>query len=152
LNPFTENYDESINNIHPYAAYNLTENHWTINPMEPNEYSQQYPMEFEVQAAANRDTAEKLANRYQHLTQQLSSIHPNSPLGHNLTASKTLLIQHIKSMFDTIHLGRKQAFSDMGSGYGDFYNYQWQAAKRDGIVATFNEILSKEENSGRILE
>lgn len=146
LNPFTEDYDQSIENIHPYAAYNLTEGHWTIEPMQPEEYSKLFPAEFQRQADENTLTASRLAGRYFSLTQQLSTIHPNTPLWHNLTASKTLLIQHIKTMFDTIHLGRKQAFSSQGEGYGDFYNYQWQHAKKTGIVRTFNEILSNEEN------
>jgi hypothetical protein len=144
LNPGTEDYDKSITNIHPYAAYNLTEDKWTVEPVKPEEFNTNYPAEFEAQATENRHTAERLANRYKYLTQQLSTVHPNTPLGHNLTASKTLLLQHIRTMFDTLHLGRKNAFSSMGEGYGDFYNYQWQSAKRDGIVATFNEILNQE--------
>ena len=144
LNPFTEDYDNSITNIHPYAAYNLSEDHWTVEPMKPEEYNQPFPEEFEKAAGANLTTANQLVNRYHHLTLQLDSTYPQSPLWHNLTASKTLLLQQIKTMFDTIHLGRKQAFSASGQGYGDYYNYIWQAAKRDGIVSAFNEILNKE--------
>lgn len=145
LNPFTENYDDSIKNINPYAAYNLTENHWTVEPMKPEEYGKPFPEEFEKATQANLTAANQLVARYYHLTQQLSSTYPHSPLWHNLSASKTLLLQHIKAMFDTIHLGRKEAFSASGQGYGDYYNYQWQKAKADGIVSAFNEILNKEQ-------
>lgn len=145
LNPFTENFDQSIENIYPYAAYNISEDHWTVRPMTPEEYGKPFPVEFERQANENKDTAEKLVNRYNVLTSQLATAHPGTPLWHNLTASKTLLIHHIKTMFDTIHLGRKQAFSSQGEGYGDFYNYQWQKAKADGIVQAFNEIINKEQ-------
>jgi hypothetical protein len=144
LNPYTENYDESIRNIHPYDAYNLTEGHWTIEPMRPEEYGKPFPEEFERVASDNLGLANRLVARYHYLDNQLALTPANTPMGHNLTASKKLLIQHIKTMFDTIHLGRKQAFSDMGEGYGDFYNFQWQAAKRDGIITVFNEILNKE--------
>lgn len=144
LNPFTENFDESIKNIHPYAAYNLTENHWTVDPMQPHEYSTSPSTEFERVAEQNKVTANQLVARYKTLTQQLATTRPNSPLERNLQASMTLLLQHIKTMYDTIHLGRRHAFSDAGEGYGDFYNFQWQAAKRDGIVSSFNEILNKE--------
>lgn len=145
LNPYTENFDQSIKNIHPYAAFNLTENHWTVDPMKPEEFNKPFDPEFERVAGENKALAERLVSRYNHLQQQLATVHPNSPVFHNLTASKRLLVQHIKTMFDTIHLGRRQAFSDMGEGYGDFYNFQWQHAKRDGIVNSFNEILNKEQ-------
>lgn len=144
LNPDTENFDDSIKNIHPYAAYNLTEDHWTIEPMTPEEYGKPFPADFERQADANKEHAERLVNRYNYLQTQLSSVSPNSPQAHNLKGSKLLLVHFIKSMFDTIHLGRRQAFSDIGEGYGDFYNYQWQRAKQDGIITAFNEILNKE--------
>lgn len=144
LNPYTENHDDSIRNIHPYAAYNLTEDRWTIEPMRPEEYGKPLPEEFNRVASDNLELANRLVARYHYLDNQLALTPAHTPVGHNLTASKKLLIQHIKTMFDTIHLGRKQAFSDMGEGYGDFYNFQWQAAKRDGIVSAFNEILNKE--------
>lgn len=145
LNPYTENFDTSVESIHPYAAYNLTEDHWTTEPMKPEEYGKPFPPEFEQQAEANKRQAEMLVIRYHYLQSQLATVHPNSPLGHNLVASKKLLVQHIKTMFDDIHLGRKKAFSDIGEGFGDYYNYAWQAAKRDGIISSFNEILNKEQ-------
>lgn len=148
LNPGTENYDASIKNINPYAAYNLTENHWTIHPMKPEEYGKPVPNDYIQQVQSNKELASRLAERYNYLTNQLSSMHPHSPQWHNLDSSKRLLIQHIKTMYDSIHLGRKAAFSQQGEGYSDFYNYQWQAAKRDGIVRTFNEILNREEENG----
>jgi hypothetical protein len=147
LNPGVEDYDESIKNINPYAAYNLTENHWTVHPMKPEEYGKPVPNDYIQQVQSNKELASRLAERYNYLTNQLSSMHPYSPQWHNLDSSKRLLIQHIKTMYDSIHLGRKAAFSQQGEGYSDFYNYQWQAAKRDGIVRTFNEILNREENN-----
>lgn len=145
LNPGTEDFDESIKNIHPYAAYNLNENHWTVTPMEPEEYGDETPPDYIRQSESNKQTADQLVQRYYHLANQLQTVGLNGPTQVNIQASKRLVVQEIKNMFDTIHLGRKQAFSNQGSGYGDFYNYQWQAAKRDGIVRTFNEILNREE-------
>lgn len=144
LNPGVEDYDKSITNINPYAAYNLSEDHWTVNPMKPEQYGEPTPAGFEDQAAANAHTADQLATRYKYLTQQLASVHPGTPQSVNLEASKKLVVQNIRNMFDNIHLGRKNAFTSQGEGYGDFYNFQWQASKRDGIVNTFNEILNQE--------
>lgn len=148
MNPGTENFDESIKRINPYAAYNLTENHWTVHPMKPDEYGKPVPNDYIRQTESNKELANRLASRYNHLVTQLASLNPHSPQWHNLDASKRLLVQHIKTMYDSIHLGRKAAFSEHGEGYSDFYNYQWQAAKRDGIVRTFNEILNREEHNG----
>lgn len=144
LNPVVENFDESINNIHPYAAYNLSEGHWTVEPMKDSGFPKAFPTDFERVATENRETAEQLVSRYKYLQSQLGTTYPNSPQFHNLSASKKLLVQHIKTMYDTIHLGRQQAFTATGEGFGDFYNFQWQAAKRDGIISSFNEILNKE--------
>jgi hypothetical protein len=47
-------------------------------------------------------------------------------------------------LFDSLHLGRKHAFSNQGEGYGDFYNFQWQSAKESGIVNALNEIINQE--------
>jgi hypothetical protein len=141
-NPIVEDYDESIGNINPYAAYNLTLDKWTTMP-DPNP-ELRYPAEFEAQAKENRETAERLVARHKWLTQQLSMVAPGSPQARNWEGSMTLLHQHIRTMFDQIHLGRVNAFGPGGTGFGDFYNYQWQAAKRDGIVASFNEILNGE--------
>lgn len=147
LNPGTENFDESIKNINPYAAYNLTENHWTVHPMKPEEYGKPVPHDYIEQTESNKQLAIQLTNRYTYLTNQLASLNVHSPQWHNLNASKRLLIQHIKTMYDSIHLGRKSAFSEHGEGYSDFYNYQWQHAKQSGIIRTFNEILNREESS-----
>lgn len=145
LNPLVEDYDESIELIHPYASFNLTENHWTIEPpMISDDPNSMYPVEYEEQAQRNLQQATQLVERFKVLSGQLASTMPGSPLYRNLEASMTLLRQHVRNMFDNIHLGRKNAFSQHGGGYGDFYNYQWQAAKRDGIINAFNEILNGE--------
>lgn len=144
LNNLVEARADSITNIHPYAAYNVTTDEWTVKPPARSETDSRYPPEYEQKVASNRQQAEQLVARHNYLMQQMSMVPKNSPQWHNYNSSMTLLVSFIKTMFDEIHLGRKAAFSNQGEGYGDFYNYQWQAAKRDGIVNAFTEILNME--------
>lgn len=51
-----------------------------------------------------------------------------------------LITDQAKALFDDIHLGRKQAFSQHGDGYGDFYNFRWQAHKRFGTIQALNSL------------
>jgi len=134
LNQYVENESNSIVNIHPYAAYNLTTDGWTVKPAkQPNTL---YPKEYEDAADANLMAAKTLVDRYNAVDKEANNV--------NKAQHKKLIVQQANNLFDTIHLGRKEAFSNTGEGYGDYYNYAWQRAKRDGIVNALNEILTGE--------
>ena len=144
LNSGVEDGPDAIKNIHPYAAYNLTANTWTVKPPKLSDNpAASYPPEFEAQAAANKELAEALEARYKALVQQMDSSAPHTPPWHNARSAVAAVVQQAESLFDQIHTGRKNAFSNQGMGYADFYNYQWQAAKRDGIVQTLNNITQR---------
>src|SRR5882757_2614913 len=145
LNYDTENFDESITRIQPYAAYNLTENHWTTEP--ENNPVRDVPKEYEEQAQSNRRNAEDLVSYYTHHRELLSSAVPNSPGWHNSMTSMKNVVSQARALFDQIHSNRRQAFDSHGEGYHDFYNYQWQAAKRDGIVQKLNQIANAGEEA-----
>lgn len=138
LNPGVENFDDSIKAIHPYAAYNLTQDKWTISP-EANPI-REIPRQYEEQASRNRETAETLAARYNHIRTELATTSPHSPHWHDALRAMHVVASQAQALFDQIHSNRKQAFDAQGEGYHDFYNYQWQAAKRDGIVSILNQI------------
>lgn len=138
LNFDTENYDDSIKKIHPYVAYNLTENHWTVEPEKHPIVD--VPVEYEEQATRNRLAAETLARRYDSLRYIMAFEAPYSPRWHDALRSLRMVATEAQALFDQIHSNRKQAFDPQGEGYHDFYNYQWQAAKRDGIVSILNQI------------
>lgn len=139
LNFDVENYDDSIKVIHPYAAYNLTEDHWTVEP-EANPV-RDIPGEYETQANANRMAAKELSSFYDMHRETLASEAPHSPRWHDALRHLHVVAGEARALFDQIHTNRKQAFNAQGEGYHDFYNYQWQAAKRDGIVSTLNQIM-----------
>lgn len=143
LNFDTEAYDDSIKLIRPYAAYNLTENHWTVEP-ESNPV-RDVPKEYEEQAQRNTSAATALANRYDSLRYILAEEQTHSPRWHDALRSMHVVAGEAQALFDQIHSNRKQAFNAQGEGYHDFYNYQWQAAKRDGIVNKLNQIAQAAE-------
>lgn len=144
LSPYVTNDPNSIVGIHPYAAYNVTLDEWTVKPAKGTNLPSVFPADYERKAADNLQQAQQFVDRHNYLMQQMSMVPKNSPQWHNFNTSMTLLKSFVKTMFNDIHLGRQNAFSAQGEGYGDFYNYQWQAAKRDGIVRALNEILHME--------
>lgn len=144
LNYDVEAYDDSIKIINPYAAYNLTENDWTVRP-EDNPV-RDIPQEYEQQASLNKEQAEELVRAYERARYALTIESPNTPHWHNAMTSMQNVSAQARALFDQIHTNRKQAFNSQGEGYHDFYNYQWQAAKRDGIVQKLNQIAQAADN------
>lgn len=147
LNEGVEAHHDSIVHIHPYAAYNLTKDQWTVKP--PNlpkdtPLESLYPDEYHVQAAANQEAANALVTRYNSIRSEGSMIRPGSPQDVNNARHKALVRTEAQNLFDALHLGRKMAFSNQGEGYGDFYNFQWQHAKQAGVINALNEIINQE--------
>lgn len=147
LNENVEAHTDSIVHIHPYSAYNLNTDQWTIKP--PNiprdtDVESLYPAEYHAQAQVNKETAEALVTRYNAIRREGQSLAPGSPHDVNNRRHKALVRAEAQTLFNSLHLGRKKAFSPDGSGYGDFYNFQWQHAKQAGVVNALNEIINQE--------
>jgi hypothetical protein len=145
LNDQVEATSNSITNIHPYAAYNLTKDEWTIKPPGlPSDPHSLYPEEYYNQADANKEAAHALVTRYNSVRAEGSTIVSGTPQEVNNKRHRALVQAEARTLFDSLHLGRKHAFSNIGEGYGDFYNFQWQSAKESGIVNALNEIINQE--------
>lgn len=143
LNYEVEDNPGAIKEIHPYAAYDLTDNSWVVSPeSNPN---REIPHQYEDQALRNRMEAKMLGHFYAMHRSALSTEIPHSPRWHNAMTGLKNVAAQAQALFDQIHSNRKQAFSPQGEGYHDFYNYQWQAAKRDGIVGILNQISQAAE-------
>jgi hypothetical protein len=148
-NPGTHDH---IENIKPYAAYNLTAGQWDVEPpVLPQDPASLYPREwFE---AAGRDTvaASRIVSRYTQATDDLSSLPAGSPHAvnaeHSLVAARALA----RTLFDEIHHGRRAAFAPGGTGYGDWSNFRWQLAKETGAIKALRTITeaADEERKAR---
>lgn len=143
LNYEVEDNPGAIQEIHPYAAYDLTDNSWVV-PPEANPI-REIPHQYEEQAQRNRESANELASHYDRFRMALANETPHSPRWHDALRALNVVASQAQALFDQIHSNRKQAFNPQGEGYHDFYNYQWQAAKRDGIVNTLNHISQAAE-------
>jgi hypothetical protein len=124
-----------IRNINPYAAYDLTHDRWTTRPpVLPNDPSTLYPASFKKAVGAEQEQARGIVARYGTLKNQVDATQPGSPGWHNAVAALNGTVSQGRALFDSIHLGRKMAFGEGGSGYGDYYNYRWQAHKAAGTA------------------
>jgi hypothetical protein len=143
LNPGTT--ARSIEAIHPYAAYNLTADRWDITPPElPDDPRSLYPAEWKTAVDAEQQHAELLVNRYNTLRGQAAQQVENSPAWKNAMDSQKAVIEQARALFDDIHMSRRMAFSSSGEGYGDYYNYRWQAHKEAGTVQALSTLATAE--------
>lgn len=142
-----------IRDIHPYAAYNLTTDEWTVHPPElPENPESLYPQQYWDHVEAERGTATGLVEKYNRLSGNVTSMAPHTPGWINSLHEMGLVIDQAKALFDDIHLGRRKAFGPDGAGYGDFYNFRWQAHKRYGTVQALNALSSANKGAQESLE
>lgn len=142
LNPMIDNRADGITNIRPYAAYNVTLDEWTTKP--PKTPESNFPEEFDRQANDNISLTRVLSDRYNTVNSTRLTTLPNSPQYINAQTHLNHIKAEAQSLYDSIHTGRKSAFQPNGGGYSDFYNYQWQRAKRDGLITALNGIINGE--------
>lgn len=144
LNDNVEAQPDSIVNIRPYAAYNLNTDEWTTRPPKlPENPGNLYPAVFEEHASYNQDAARTLVDRFNAILRDLRFTSPGTPQYINAQAHLKSLRYQARFLYDNIHLGRQKAFSPDGEGYSDYYNYQWQRAKRDGVVTALKSIIGE---------
>ncbi|MDJ0463196.1 hypothetical protein [Streptomyces sp. H27-C3] len=132
---------KDITAINPYAAYSLTRDDWTVTPPNlPNDVRSSYPDSYRSAADEDEHQAKHLLDRYRFLSASLNAVAKGSPAWMNCATELRTVIAQATSLFDAIHLGRRQAFSPQGTGYSDFNNFRWQAAKETGTVTTLRQL------------
>ena len=121
---------QDITTIHPYAAYNLKSEQWEVTP-DPHPVHD-HPGNWD--RIADLDTQQ---------AQEIESLWESGPTGaiHARSAAR--------SLWNAIHVGRREAFSDTGLGYGDIHNFRWQAAKRSGAVDILRGIVTDADDYDR---
>lgn len=125
-----------IRSIHPYAAYDLTHNEWTVFPT-PHEAPKNAAWEHAAQR--DRSMAADIVGRY---SQALTNIHSatTAPARRNAEFALKQAMAQGSALFEDIHHGRRYAFSPSGAGYEDFHNYRWQAGKSLGTVPALKHL------------
>lgn len=143
---FFVNHDAyDIRRIHPYAAYDLTSDNWAVDP-DPNAHPLVMP---EWVHAVNNDKAQSalIIRRYNKALEEVDgSLNP----GGRLNASITLraAAREGAALYDSIHEGRKKAFSSTGQGYNSLPEYRYKSAKATGILAALRELKDELRDAG----
>ena len=125
-----------IRTIHPYAAYDLKHNEWTVFPRKssaPNNPA------WEKAVQQDRTMAVDIVTRYSRALTDVQAA-PNDAARRNAEFKVQQALQHGAMLFEDIHRSRKLAFGEFGKGYDDFYNYRWQAGKKYGTVTALRKM------------
>ena len=143
MNPGT---GTDITKIHPYAAYDVVSNQWTVRPPDvAADPRSAYPSDWARKAQADKGYTDSIIRRYNQFSDALNSSQPGSPGWHNAGAGVQLAAAQAHALFSEIHTGRRDAFGDQGHGYGDWNNYRWQAAKEAGVISGLHDIVEAQE-------
>lgn len=132
-----------IRNIHPYAAYNLTEDEWTVHPISlPEDWDPitHFPTSWWDNIHAERAVADHLLNQFHVLRSHLNMQRPGTGTYINDASALHDVVRRASDLFDSIHGERHQAFGPGGSGYMDYYNFRWQASKYLGHVQALHQL------------
>jgi hypothetical protein len=126
------NPQSNIVDINPYAAYDLINDSWTV---EPNK-TQNPPYSRMWEQRANKDYEDGVAlvKRYGQALTEFRNASENPAARVNAERKLKMAIEQASTLYEDIHHGRKVAFSLTGSGYADYSNYRWQAGKQSGII------------------
>ncbi|MEU4534331.1 hypothetical protein AB0G15_05610 [Streptosporangium sp. NPDC023825] len=130
-----------IRNIKPYAAYNLPTDTWTVRPPKlPVDPASRFPAEWNKAIEGEARTAAQIIDRYNSALKMARSRGANTGAWTNAMAIVRLAQDQATALYDDIHLGRREAFSEFGDGYADWHNYRWQSHKKNGIAAALHEL------------
>lgn len=125
-----------ITAIKPYAAYDLMQDGWTV---PPSAEAPRVDPQWATSAAMYQSRATTIVDRY---SQSLTDLQWATNPAHRVDAERrfNMSVDQAVSLFDTVHAGRKLAFSGTGRGYDDWGNYLWQMGKKAGWIPALRQI------------
>ena len=144
VNPATD-----IRDINPYAAYDLISDTWTVKPDQTP--VPPYSRDWEQKAQRDHDMAVEILGRYNGAINDLRGA-ANDAYRVNAERKIKLAQEQAIAFYDDIHVGRKIAFSTVGSGYNDYNNYRWQAGKKSGAIQALRTIKDQRDNQDKMTQ
>lgn len=137
---------QDIRNIHPYAAYDLISGTWTVRPPKlPADPSTLYPKAWGQEIGREAQRASDIITRYHKAKDKAAAIPVHTGAWTNAMALTRVAAEQATAMYDDIHHGRREAFTEFGSGYGDWHNFRWQSHKANGIVPALRKIAEEHQ-------
>ena len=125
-----------IRSIRPYAAYDMLADEWVVPPSKnpPNVPPEQHRYALRLQEAANM-ALERYSRAWTELRGATGS-------AHQVDAQRRfhMAVDNAVDIFDSVHEGRRVAFSPTGGGYDDPANYVWQAGKKAGWIPALRQL------------
>lgn len=129
---FYVNPQSNIIDINPYAAYDLINDDWTVEPTRSQ--NPPYSRVWEQRTSKDEEMAVSLVRKYSQAYSEFKNSLNNPITRVNAERKLQMAIDQASTFYEELHSGRKVAFSKTGAGYADFNNYRWQAGKQSGIV------------------
>lgn len=136
---------EDIRSINPYAAYDLTHDEWTVNPIDlPSDWDPvtQVDPSWWASVQLEIDKAKDLAAEARSALDEIAAWPDNDPHRVNAETRLSNTVDEAAALFKDVHARRKEAFSRQGQGYFDYTNFRWQAFKRAGAVKSLHTLAS----------
>lgn len=134
---FYVNPQSDIRSINPYAAYDLINDTWTVEPQR--DAAPPYSRMWDMKVDKDLEMGKTLLERYSSALSDIQNT-PNPAYRTNAEARLKEAVTQGVALYDDIHAGRKVAFSRTGGGYADFHNYRWQAGKRSGVIPALRKL------------
>ena len=125
-----------IRSINPYAAYDLTNDEWTVHPAQQT--APQNPV-WEELAKRDLSRTSEIVMRYSQAVTEIQAAQ-NDAARRNAEVRMQAALMQANALYGDIHESRRFAFKPDGKGYGDYYNYRWQAGKKYGTVPALRKM------------
>jgi hypothetical protein len=136
------NIGTTIQQIEPYAAYDVMSNQWVVRPPQlPHNPAALFDPSWYQMADRDRNMATELLSRFRSANRKLGNAVQGTPKYVNAGAEVSIAGAQAKALFDDIHTGRQAAFAEQGHGYRDVHNFRWQRAKALGTVKDLKKIV-----------
>lgn len=145
---FYVNVQSDIRTIKPYAAYNLTNDDWTVAPEVRGVPSNRM---WDRKVAQDTSMATEILSRYSEALSNIGAA-TTDVARRNAEAALKLAVEQGAALFEDIHRGRKYAFQPGGQGYADIHNYRWQSGKAAGTIQALKALKEIEKQSKKIFE
>jgi hypothetical protein len=139
---FYVNIKPNILDLKPYAAYSLTDDAWTVTPTHEE---LAIDPKWEQKTQKDKTMAIEILKRYGTAMAKLEQS-TNESARVNASSERENALTQAVGLYEDIHSGRKNAFSESGQGYGDWFNYRWQSGKRSGIVQGLQKLKDLKES------
>lgn len=125
-----------IRTIRPYAAYDMLADEWVV---PPSKNPPQVAPEYQRYAMRMQELANQALERY---SRAWTDLRGSAQSPHRIEYERRFhqAVDNAVDIYDSVHEGRRVAFTPTGGGYDDPANYLWQAGKKAGWIPALRQL------------